>query len=75
MSGSRQSIYECWGGAMQVLRPRVFTNVGSFWNSLLFLGGGPILYFGIDPIDPRSVHYIIHCMLDRQLTRTFSNMH
>ena len=52
MSGS--SIYECWGGVLQVLRLYPLTNVGSFWNSLFFLGGGPIQYFGLDPIDPRS---------------------
>ena len=55
-SESRQvSTYECWGSVQQVLRPHPFTNVGSFWNSLLFLGGGPIPYYRLDPpIYPQS---------------------
>ena len=31
--------------------------------SLYFLGGGPIQYFGLDPIDPRSSSFFIRADL------------
>ena len=43
-----------WGGVLEVLRPPETTNVESFLNSLFFLSGGPIPYFGLDPFDPRT---------------------
>ena len=49
-----RQVYKCWGGVLQVLRPSPFTNVGLFRYSLFFLGVGPIPYFRLEPIDPRS---------------------
>ena len=36
------------------LIPCPFANKGSFWKSLYFFGGVPILYFGLDPIECKS---------------------
>ena len=72
-SESRQvSTYECWGSVQQVLRPHPFTNVGSFWNSLLFLMVAKYYILGLT-LSTTSLVYFLSRAVNLHLSRSEIN--
>ena len=69
------STYECWGSVQQVLRPHPFTNVGSFWNSLLFLMVAKYYILGLTLSTPSLVYFFLSRILRNFLVAAANCIH